>query len=265
MLRPYTDTTLYPTFDINTVPFCKHFTLGFIVADDGNQPSWGGFFPMKDNYYGSIIANLRKKGGDVTCSFGGASGQELAGVIKNADELAKKYMQVIKQYNFQSIDFDIEGRHLADHETNERRGHALLKIANELPKLKISVTVPVMPNGIDKNALKLIEVTPCDLVNIMAMDFGGEKDMAAAVISCIKATRSQIKKDLGVTVMIGKNDTGEIFTLADAVKLKLFVTKNPYVKMISFWSIERDSGKPGNLNKSSQVKQLPWEFTNILK
>ena len=265
MLKPYTDTTLYPIFDISTVPVCNHFILGFVVADDDKQASWGGYYPMTDDYYGSIIKNVRKKGGDVTCSFGGAAGQELATVIKNVDELALKYMDVIKQYKFKSVDFDIEGSQIKDHKANERRGHALLKIANALPKLKISLTVPVMPSGLDQDALKLIEITPCDLVNIMAMDFGNEKDMGAAVIKSIKATRSQIKKDLGVTVMIGENDTGEVFTLEDAKRLKKFVAENSYVKMISFWAIERDQGKSGSLDKSSKIKQLPWEFTNILK
>jgi len=87
--------------------------------------------------------------------------------------------------------------------------------------------------------------------------------MGKAVISAIESTMKQTKKDIGVTVMIGKNDTFEIFTLEDAKELKAYLKKNKRVKRLSFWSIERDRGVDGPLATSSQIKQAKWEFTKI--
>jgi len=64
--------------------------------------------------------------------------------------------------------------------------------------------------------------------------------------------------------MIGKNDTGEIFSLDDAKCLKQFAKNNLWIKRLSIWSIERDQGLKGDLNKSSQVDQEPFEFSKIL-
>jgi len=164
-----------------------------------------------------------------------------------------------------SIDFDIEGGALLDIDSCHRRGQAIMELKKYYPKLEISMTVPVMPNGLDEDALACMAVTPHDLLNIMAMDFGTEIDMGLAVTQAIQATRQQTTKKIGVTVMIGKNDTIEVFTLTDAKYLKEFLKKTLWVTRVSIWSIERDIGIFGSLAKSSQIKQKKYEFTNILK
>jgi chitinase len=264
MLVPYTDVTLWPTFDINLAPV-KNFCLGFVVADEQNDPSWGGYHKITSDFYMDKIIKLRQKGGDVIVSFGGASGNELAMTTKSVSELYAKYKSVVDRYKLKSVDFDIEGAALLDKESCHRRGQAILELKKEYPKLEVSVTVPVMPYGLDSDTLACLALTPHDILNIMAMDFGRESDMGLAVIQAIQATRRQSDKKMGVTVMIGKNDTIEVFTLANAKYLKEFLKKNLWVVRVSIWSIERDLGLYGPLEKSSQVKQKKYEFCSILK
>lgn len=264
MLAPFTDTTLFPPFDISLAPVTS-FCLGFIVSDTDGDPSWGGYHKIKSDFYLDKIKAVRKRGGDVIVSFGGAAGVEIATNTFDVTKLYEKYASVVKRYNLEAIDLDIEGPALYDRAACVRRGKALDLLRNVYPNLQVSVTLPAMPYGLGKPALLCLTETPHDIVNIMAMNFGNEKDMGKAVISAIKATRSQTKKKIGVTVMIGKNDTPEVFRLADARTLKNFVDKNKYVVWVSFWAIERDQGLPGGLAQSSQIVQKKWEFTNILK
>jgi hypothetical protein len=264
MLVPYTDVTLWPTYDINLAPV-KNFCLGFVVADAQNDPSWGGFYKTSSDFYMDKILKLRKNGGDVIVSFGGAAGNELALTTKSVNELYLKYKSVVDRHKLKSIDFDIEGPAMLDIESCHRRGQAILELKKTFPKLEVSVTVPVMPSGLDSDTLACLAVTPHDLLNIMAMDFGREVDMGLAVTQAIKSTRGQTSKKIGVTVMIGKNDTIEVFTLTDAKYLREFLKKNIWVVRVSIWSIERDLGLFGSLEKSSQIKQKKYEFTNILK
>jgi len=265
MLTPYVDVTLWPTFDILTVPNCDHFTLGFIVADQNNNPSWGGYYGMETKFYKDIVTKLRNKGGAVICSFGGASGVELATVCKTSDEAYRKYKKVIDTYNLKSIDFDIEGGAVGDTRSNSIRAQAILMLQNTFPNLVVSLTLPVMPTGLNNDCLSIVAETPCDIVNLMCMDYGNEKDMGAAAISAAKAVRKQTGKNIGICPMIGKNDTGEIFTLDDAREVADFCKETEWIARKSFWSIVRDRGVQGDLNQSSQIKQEAWEFCKILK
>lgn len=265
MLTPYVDVTLWPTFDISEVPVCDHFTLGFIVADQNNNPSWGGYYGMETKFYKDIVTKLRNKGGAVICSFGGASGVEIATGCKTAEEAYRKYKKVIDTYNLKSIDFDIEGGAVGDTRSNSVRAHAILMLQNAYPDLVVSLTLPVMPTGLNADCLAIVQETPCDIVNLMCMDYGNVKDMGAAAISAAKAVRKQTGKNIGITPMIGVNDTGEVFTLADAKVVAAFCEETCWIKRKSFWSIIRDSGVQGDLDKSSQIMQQPWEFCKILK
>lgn len=264
MLVPYTDVTLWPTFDINFAPV-KNFCLGFIVADAQNDPSWGGFYKITSDFYVDKITQLRKNGGDVIVSFGGASGNEIALTTRSVSELFLKYKAVVDRYQLKSIDFDIEGAAIFDLDACQRRGSAILALKKEFPKLVVSLTVPVMPDGLNSDTLACMALTPHDVLNIMAMDFGNESDMGLAVTQAILSTRRQTDKKIGVTVMIGKNDTLEVFTLANAKYLREFLKKNLWVVRVSIWSIERDLGLGGTLEKSSQISQKKYEFTNLLK
>lgn len=263
MFAPYSDTTLWPTFDISTAGYAKNFVLGFVVADDAMDPSWGGYHKVESNFYSDIIARVLKNKGNLICSFGGASGAELATAIHEVEPLVAAYDLTIQKYNFKFIDFDIEGTAVSNIKANKLRAKAIEKLIAKHKDLHVSLTVPVMPYGFDAHVKKLIEMTPHHLLNIMAMDFGNEKDMFEAVKKSLMAARKFTDKPLGVTVMIGKNDTPEIFTLKDARKLAQFAKENSFIKRLSFWAIERDRGVKGNLDHSSKIDQKPFEFSQI--
>lgn len=260
---PYTDTTLYPLFDINKVPGVSAFCLGFIVSDASGRPAWGGYYRVDRGYYGPVIHHAQAKGTKLIASFGGAAGKELALVSKNSTELFMKYKTVIDQYKFSSIDFDIEGEAVKDRKANKSRQEAILELQRVYPNLEVSITVPTMPTGLDKDYLDLVASTPCDIVNLMCMDYGNVKEMGKAAIEAATAVRKQTGKKIGITVMIGKNDTGEVFTLDDAVLVNKFARQNHWIKRTSFWSINRDTGKDGPLETSSQIKQPEYGFSQI--
>ncbi len=260
---PYTDTTLYPIFDINQVPGCSAFCLGFIVADASQRPAWGGYHRVDGDYYKPVIELAQQKGKKLVASFGGAAGKELALVTKNSKDLFLKYKSVIDKYKFSSIDFDIEGQAIKDVKASKIRQEAILELQKVYPNLEISLTIPVMPNGVEKNYLDLVELTPCNIVNLMCMDYGSEKEMGKASINAAKAARKQTGKNIGMTVMIGKNDTGEVFTLKDAEMVAAFAKENDWVKRTSIWSVNRDQGVAGKMEISSGIVQEKYAFCKI--
>jgi hypothetical protein len=115
-----------------------------------------------------------------------------------------------------------------------------------------------------------------DLVNIMAMDYGnvsnGATGMGGYAISAAEGLRKQLKDiklseiDIGITPMIGQNDVqSEIFRVEDAKKLTKWAKGKKWVRLLSYWSMNRDLGKGGDLFLSSQVKQTKYEFLKTMQ
>jgi len=94
-----------------------------------------------------------------------------------------------------------------------------------------------------------------------------------SIASALKAHEQCQKIDpalqIGLTPMIGQNDQkGEVFTQDDARALKAWAEAQPWVCSLSFWSSNRDTGKPGrrnNGNTASGLAQQPWDYTLIFK
>jgi chitinase len=271
---PYVDTTLTPTvqFQDPGVNPARQVALGFIVADphDGCAPSWGGYYTLdqaaESLNLDSRIALLRSQGGNVVVSFGGQANSELALSCTSTAQLTAAYRSVISRYSVTTVDFDIEGTALSDSASIERRAAAVASLQKadrgSGRHLAVWLTLPVATTGLPPEALSVISTTLAagvDLagVNVMAMDFGTqEPNMGNAVLSSLKAAHSQLESvyrhygvgassagvwnRMGVTVMIGQNDTaGEIFTVADARGLVTFV-KAERIRRVSMWSLNRD-------------------------
>jgi chitinase len=289
MFAPYVDVMLFPTYSIANaakVTGAIYYTLAFIIADTAGEPRWGGLIEMKDNFYAQEIAQIRAIGGDVIISFGGALGTELAVSSQNSnlDLLVSRYERVIKQYNVNMIDLDIEGASLDNKASVELRNLALAKLQTNMPNLKVSYTLPVLPSGLGPSALTLLRHAllvnvRIDVVNIMTMDFGvsqapdGVTKMSEYVLSAAKATQAQllgifVEKNygLGITVMIGQNDVKtEIFTQSDANILVKFAKETSYISRLSMWSMNRDvNNVNGELYASSKIIQSDLEFTRLL-
>ncbi|MEU4891258.1 chitinase [Streptomyces sp. NPDC044780] len=236
----------------------KEFTLGFVVAGDGCAPVWDGGTPLDDQALELRIEDVRRTGGEVRISFGGAEGTELATVCTDVPELASAYAEVIERYQATKVDFDLEGDALVNTEATARRAQALALIQRTHEGLNISYTLPAMPDGLTPQSVAQLEAVKQEgvilsSVNIMAMNYSGDHtgDMGDYAIQAATATQARLRevfgmsdaaawKMLAVTPMIGVNDvTGEIFTLEDASGLARFAADNG-IGRLSMWSAERD-------------------------
>lgn len=289
VFAPYTDILQWPIIDLLSIvnkTGQKFYTLAFIVADTNNLPSWGGIVPLSDQYFLDTILSLRLLGGDVIISFGGANGQELAQVINNPISLAQAYQSVIDMYQLKWIDFDIEGAAVNDKISIDIRNKALSIIRANNPGIIISYTLPVLPTGLTLDGTNLLaniktNNLQVDVINAMSMDFGSSVApnagtlMGKYVINSATNTYAQVQSvgltsKIGITPMIGVNDVSEeIFTLASANQVLTFANVTPYIRELSFWSVNRDNSSEGVLkwasSASSGIKQNPFDFTNIFK
>jgi hypothetical protein len=234
----------------------RYYTLAFVISNStaNSAPYWDGSMPMSDNKYVADIATLRAAGGDVIISFGGAAGSELAQVYTSASALQAAYQQVITKYSLKWMDLDIEGAFIADAVHINLRNQALKNLQAANPGLKVSYTLPVMPEGLDHYCLDLLSNAKTNgvqlyVVNVMAMDYGScNIDMGQAAINAAGSTRTQlstlgISAKVGITPMVGVNDiTCENFTTANAQTVLNYANANRYIGFIGFWAMDNDAG-----------------------
>ena len=302
LFAPYADFTAWPPYDIvgaATNSGLRYATLAFIVADTSqngatapvtNLPAWGGYtaYSAASQYRLADIQTFRGLGGDVIVSFGGEAGTELAAYVTDTNRLNQAYQFVINTYGLTSIDFDIEGAAVADPVSFNRRSVVMAQLqaaaAAAGRTLNISLTLPVLPSGLDNNGLAVLRSAVSNhvnvaCVNVMAMDFGdnaapnpagqmGRYSIMAATnlfnqmqsvysAAGISKTAAQLWSMVGVTPLLGVNDTAdEVFDQSAAGQLTGFAEAEHLGRM-AFWSLNRD--QPGD----SGVTQTPFQFTDI--
>ncbi|MBH1937496.1 hypothetical protein I5Q34_25045 [Streptomyces sp. AV19] len=292
---PYADVGLYPTPDLEALhraSGARQFSTAFIVADpqDGSVPVWSGQHsqPVSGNFLVPQINKLRKAGGDVVVSFGGASNQELALTIGSAAGLTDAYRGVAQRLKATKLDFDVEGTAILDAKANTRRSQALAALQREYEAkgqpLHISYTLPVMEDGLTADGMAVVrdavaQGLKVDTWNVMTMDYGHPvPDMGGAAISAGTALHEQLKqvypgasdaelwKKVGITPMLGKNDQPEeTFTVDDATRVTQWANQK-HIGRLAMWQIQRDhpcaSGKV-ELNCSSIPDQKDYEFSTV--
>jgi chitinase len=301
---PYVDTTLTPTFQFQdpSSDTSHQSVLGFVVSSPASActPSWGGAYSLKQAdeqlNLGNRIAQYQAIGGIPIVSFGGKSNSELALNCTDDSALKAAYLSVINRYHLSTIDFDLEGASLQNWSSIKRRAQVVGEVENSISSagghLSVWVTLPVEPDGLQDNAVSVIDAFLHDHVaiagiNVMSMDFTTTSaDMLTSVESSITATQSQLAKiftsygdtmtstqvwnHLGTTVQIGQNDVaGQKFTVDDARSLATFATAN-HLGRVSMWSINRDFqcgtafAEIGvQSNTCSGVAQSSQEFSDI--
>ena len=256
----------------------KNVTAAFVIGS-GCTPIWDDSLPVaNDPAVSHMIAKARSLGAHVIISLGGENGTELAQSCTSTTRLTKAYRSVIKRTHATQLDFDIEGAAVADPASIARRFAALHTLQRSDHKLRISLTLPVEPNGLDHNGRAVLRAArkakvSIRLVNIMAMDYGSptSPEMGNAAISAAKHTRVQLRKvwphdgyaNLGITPMIGQNDVAnETFSLADAKRVTAFA-KAHGVGRLAFWAMARDEpcGSGDGNYDCSNVPQSPLAFT----
>jgi hypothetical protein len=267
---PYTDTDQRQDLAVlATAGNTKYLTLAFMLANGSScSAAWNGG-PRDQTWVTAItngIAALRGSGGDAIVSFGGANGTELAQACTTVAALTSAYQSVVDTYHLTHIDFDIEGSAVADQASIDRRSQALVGLEQSHPGLSVSLTLPVLPTGLDANGLTVVRSAhtyglTVSVVNIMAMDYGqwaapDGNQMGTYAQQAAQATHDQLatiytgRTDaqlwamVGVTPMIGVNDTCwstycENFTVADASGLVAFARQH-HLGRLAMWSLTRD-------------------------
>ena len=273
----YVDVTATPTYPFEQLGNStqKDAILSFIVSSPNNacEPSWGGDYTL--NQAGAQldisrrIARLQQLGGSVAISFGGKKNQELADNCTNPTALLNAYTTVVNRYKINTIDLDLEGSSLSNVAAGKRRAIAIATLQKtrraEGKNLAVWLTLPVTPQGLtveDTNAIAQMLANGVDLagVNIMTMDYGSSLTKNQTMLSGSESAAIQTARQLtilymrakiplnnatiwskiGLTPMIGQNDTpNEIFTLKDAKQLNTFAL-NHGVGRMSMWSANRD-------------------------
>ena len=257
----------------------KSFSLAFVTSV-GCKASWFNAFDPRNRPFADQIAAIRAAGGDVKVSFGGATGIELAQACTDVRALQAEYQAVVSAYGLKYIDLDIEGAAVADPTTIARRSTALAALQKANPGLKISLTLPVLPEGLTGDGLNVVRSAKnagvdLDLVNIMAMDYGrAGQDYGDLAIQAVKSTKDQIRsiygnsdaaafRKIGVTPMLGRNDDQGTFSQNDARDLVAFANAN-HLGFVSFWEANRDRNAcTGALFQCTNVPQSPFEFSRI--
>jgi chitinase len=253
-------------------------TLAFLV-DGGCTAVWGGGLGNVSNAtfpngttVKSAIDSLTGAGRKVIISWGGAAGSVLSS-CGSASQAQAMYQSVFNAYpNISGQDFDIEGGvNLAV------LAPALAGLKQANPGKSVSLTLPVLPTGLVTAGLNIVNAVHNaglrpDTINVMAMDYGSANDnggnMLLSAQQAAQATRNQTGDMIGITPMIGQNDTqNEIFTIANASALVTWARGQTYVNRLAFWSMSRDNGGcPGQTFASptcSGVSQSTWQFSQI--
>jgi hypothetical protein len=296
LVAPYVDLGLWPTADLTTFAArsgMRAFTLAFVVSDNGGSactPAWAGFDAYRiggpQDFHAGIAA-FQASVGQVVVSFGGAVNSELARKCTDPVKLRAAYQQVVDRFGVDRIDLDIEGSALTDTAANARRATAVAGVvATQAAKgrtLDVSLTLPVLPSGLTREGVAAVRglaaagVRPV-AVNVMAMDYGqGAQPMATAAESAALATADQLAAvpayaglsarqrlgEVGITPMVGRNDTGEVFTRADAEHLAAWSVSNG-VELLSYWEATRDQPCNPSIGAymCSGVQEAPWTFAH---
>lgn len=265
--------------DINLTDYMNQtginkFIFSFITYDSEGNPSWGGYDKQQVGQNDKYIDEIRANGGDIILSFGGANASnvpdatnaDLAATNKSPEELAALYEAILKNYDAHIIDFDIEGLLVQDSASLEKRAQAVAILQDSYKEqglpLQVMVTLPVLETGLTNDGVNVLKTfrqnnATIDTVNIMAMDYGHPvDDMGTAAVQAAESLKDQLAtvypeysdeqlyQMIGITPMIGQNDSGnEIFTLENQKTLLDWANKND-IRMLSFWSTNRDNPGP---------------------
>lgn len=298
---PFVDAGLWPVLGavsdavLDAQPV-RHVHLGFVVENAwaAREPAWAGVYGVgsTDAVTGDApfldgIARVRARGGDVAVSFGGAAGVELAAAFQRDGrplaELVAAYQAVIDRYALTEVDFDVEGFHVADAASVALRSQALRALQDAATAagrtLRVSLTLPVMPTGLDANGLAVLRSAleagvVLDCVNVMCMDYGaGVTDMGGAAITAAEGLIAQLRaldpsldraaacRKIGLTPMIGRNDTfPETFTLGDAAEVVAWADAND-LRLLSMWSLNRDHPGDSLSPTTSGLPEADYAFT----
>ncbi|NRQ39778.1 chitinase [Nonomuraea sp. NN258] len=258
----------------------KNYTLAFVLGDSsGCNPAWGGTIPVAEPRIINDVKALQAQGGQVIVASGGAMGPYLEHTCGSSAALLAAYKKVLDTVGTNHLDVDVEAS------IDVNKVNTALKQLQAERGTVISYTLRIQGQdyGVDPFSLQILQDAAAKglevVVNPMLMNFGYTGNWGDAMIAAAQATLNQmkgvwpgktdaqLKRLLGVTPMIGKNDTGMTTTQSDARKLLTWANAN-HIGFIGFWSVARDNGGCPNGQVSptcSGISQSTYEFSNIFK
>ncbi|HEY4018938.1 MAG TPA: chitinase [Pseudonocardiaceae bacterium] len=263
----------------------RSYTAAFIIGEGCTQ-IWGDTEPVgNDPFIDPEIAKAKSEGASVIISSGGAAGYSIPWTCTDQGTIDSALQSIVTDYGTNQLDFDIEGAAVADTASATRLFTAMKDLKASNPGLQFSVTLPVLPTGLDNYGVGIVQAAQnvgvtIDIVNIMTMDYyQGNQEMGTAAINAAQATLSQLQSinasytyaNVGITPMIGVNDDGSTFTLADAQSVGGWASSNG-IGRVAFWSLTRDQScggsaaqavaKPASSPTCSGVSQNQLGFTS---
>lgn len=284
---PYVDLTTPPLpamTDMADATGHADVVLAFVLADaeESCAPTWGGTTPLTDPAVATRVAGLKAHGGRMTVSSGGALGDYLETACPDARSLADAYAAALDAVGADHLDVDVEtdtGREVS----TRRIAEALALLQHERgTRVTLTVQVDGVTEGLSADARRLVQdATTAGVaarVNLMVMNFSYEGAWADAMIGATRTAVGQletiwpgsepadVRRRVGVTFMIGRNDMDMTTTPDDARAVVDDARGNGYGG-VGFWSLARDNGScPGTEDEAddcSGIAQEPWAFTRI--
>ncbi len=221
----------------------KAFTLAFILSNGGCTPVWDGAGGLTAAGPINRINAIRKAGGDVVISIGGASGTKLGNKCKDAKALAGAYQKVINAYQLRAIDIDLEAGEVSQ---SKKVLGALKIIKQNNPGVQTILTLGTGTSGLvgDEKPIPAQAAaigSPVDVWSIMPFDFfcdnrsvnmtnatksaseGLHKQLRAA----LKESDDKIYRRQGISSMNGHTDCkGENATVKDFQNMLDYVVQH---------------------------------------
>lgn len=278
----------------------RNLTLAFLEAPERGSCDvvWDGdtSLPVAWSTYGSDIAAMRARGGDVIPSFGGYSadhsGRDIADSCPTAEGIAAAYEKVVTTYGVTRLDLDVEDRSLNHPAAIARRNAAIALVQAWASRhgrtVEFAYTLPSSMSGLDPQGVAILQDArrrgaQIRVVNAMTFDFYDDvpHDMGPDSITAARSVFRQMRSvypeqsdarlwsRLGVTEMVGIDDFGpaETLTLADARQVTRWA-RSHHIAFLSFWALQRDAGGcPGQAGSDScsGVTQGKWQFSHIFE
>jgi hypothetical protein len=278
----------------------KYETLAFLQTETAGSCTayWNGdtTTPVARSTYGSEIAEIQSRGGNVIPSFGGygadTTNTDIADSCTDVNTIAAVYENVITTYKVTRIDLDVEADSLNNTAGIERRNEAIAKVEHWAKQhgkqIQFSYTLPTATNGLTTAGLSVLQSAKAAgaqvaIVNGMAFDYwiGTEQEMATDTESAAQAIFAQLQTlypgapsrelwaKVGITEMPGIDDFGadETFTQADAVTVAQWAERHD-LGLLAIWALDRDNGGCPGLSGQGQcsgVAQPAWYFSHTFE
>jgi hypothetical protein len=278
----------------------RFLSLAFLeTAQAGSCTAyWNGdtSTPIAASSFGSDIAAIQAKGGNVIPSFGGYTADttdtDIADSCTDVSSIAQVYEDIITTYNVPRIDLDVEGTSVTNTDGINRRNEAIAEVeawaAAHGRSIQFSYTLPTFPTGLPSAELAVLQNAVADgavisTVNLETFDYyiGTQQNMltdtetaGSALVAQLQTlypgdSTAQLWHMVGVTEMPGIDDFGadETFTKADAIALLVWA-KIHGVGTLSSWALQRDNGGcvgTKGASTCSGIAQPNWYFSHVFE